>query len=61
MTERIAIEPARPHAHLQPLPDLLFWDAWMSGFFICYGVALAVRCHREHQTQQVQTPEAVSA
>ncbi|MFF8902609.1 hypothetical protein ACF082_34645 [Streptomyces lydicus] len=61
MTERITIEPARPHGLLQPLPDWSFWDVGMGGFFTCYCIVLALRCYREHLAHQVGAPEAVPA
>ncbi|MFD7669051.1 hypothetical protein [Streptomyces sp. NPDC059788] len=61
MTERIAIEPARPHGPLQPLLDWSFWGAGIGGLFTCYCIDLALRLSREHLAQPVEAPEVVPA
>lgn len=61
MTEQNPIKPAQPHFPLQPLPDWLFWDAGMGGFFICYDVDLLLQLYREKQTKQAEAPEVMPA
>ncbi|MEU7156113.1 hypothetical protein AB0A98_06665 [Streptomyces chrestomyceticus] len=61
MTEQVAIEPIRPYGPLRPLPDWLFWNAGVGGFFTCYCVVPALRPHREHLVHQAVALEAVPA